>query len=247
MQSTSLVNIIKSFEHLPLTDKKGRAQTIEIFPPCPKNVLAEIEYSIPCSLPPEFCNTLDYCHGFKINDIFVDLTGKTFLFGADNMFPNGVPIAKDACGNHWLADLNKKSHAFGPIYFVCHDPAIVLYQCATINDFVTDLFQSFRPDSDSRFFEIKNDQIYQIDSNNPGAINVDDCINSDDLDLKQFASNLDSTWMIVDLRNPEPGYGFSCARFGHNTEIQRCNTLPIFAYRQLPEKPRRGFLSHWFG
>ena len=90
--------------------------------------------------------------------------------------------------------------------------------------------------------DVHEDRLFNVWRKNPGVIDFEACRSSTDTVLKAFAGLLDSSWQVIDMRQAEPGFGFSWGRFGPKTEIQRDGLLPIFAYRRP-----KGFFHRLFG
>jgi hypothetical protein len=65
-----------------------------------------------------------------------------------------------------------------------------------------------------------------------------------DPDICRFAATLDSRFQVIDLRQPQPGMGFSWGRYGPKTKVRRDGQNRLFAYA----KPvKTGFFSKLFG
>ncbi|HEY6370038.1 MAG TPA: hypothetical protein VIX37_05635 [Candidatus Sulfotelmatobacter sp.] len=69
-------------------------------------------------------------------------------------------------------------------------------------------------------------------TDNPGVLSFSHCIRSDDQDIRAFAESLDETWLIIDLRKPVIGDGFSWGRYGPKTAVKRFGEKRIFAYQK---------------
>ena len=69
----------------------------------------------------------------------------------------------------------------------------------------------------------------------------EDCLASEDSELRKFTELLDPSWQIVDLRNAKVGDGFSWGRYGPKTANKRFGERQIFAYQ------RRGWRQRLVG
>jgi hypothetical protein len=92
--------------------------------------------------------------------------------------------------------------------------------------------------------EVREDRVFDVWRMNPGALEHEDAL-AGDADLRAFASSLDETFQLVDLRSPALGMGFSWGRYGPRTEVRRHGYTRIFAYARPEKKP--GLLSRMFG
>jgi len=225
-----------------LIDEDGEEIPLSLLPALSDSEIDDFAQSLPCPLPEDFRDLLGLCRGFEgvVADV-VNFTGCDPCFAYDTIFQHGLPIASDGYGNLWVVDLSPVSKTFGPIYFACHDPPIILYQSESLSDFLTELFKACMPPHKSLIDDVHDDRLHNVWSTNPGVIAYDDCIESPDPVLKSFASELDASWYVIDLRNARPGMGFSWGRYGPNIDIRRHGSLPVFAYQ------KKGILKRLFG
>lgn len=158
--------------------------------------------------------------------IEVDLTGRSFSVGLEELFPAGLPIAHDGSGNFWLLDLTPDVSWPVPVFFLCHDPPVVLYQSADLETFLSEP-------------AIDRDALFTVWRANPGTLDHAAAL-SGDAELRAFASELDERFVFVDLRAPSSGDGFSWGRHGLGTELRRHGYTRLFAYAPPPERERRG-------
>lgn len=241
--AASLVDIIKSAELSSFVNEDGDAIVLELMPGLTEEEIREFAAKLPCPLPEDVRNLLSYTRGFTamIADV-VDFTGESNLFEYVDAFLHGIPIASDGYGNFWVVDLTSSSEVFGPVYFACHDAPVILYQCASLAEFLTELFRMCNPPHESVIDDVHEDRLYNVWRKNPGVISYSEAIASTDADVAAFAESLDNRWSLIDLRGARPGMGFSWGRYGHNTRIKRFGELPIFAY----SRPL-GMLQRLFG
>jgi hypothetical protein len=129
-------------------------------------------------------------------------------------------------------DLHPHSTRWGPIYFVCHDAPVILYQSDSLEGFLTELFRMFEPPHESLIDDVHEDRPARVWKTNPGVLSYEQCLRSEDPILSTFARELDESFRIVDLRRAKPGDGFSWGRFGPNTTIKRFGTHAVFAYQK---------------
>ena len=186
---------------------------------------------------------LGACGGFDGTIDQVDFTGRdlTFEFEA-RRFPTAFRSRRDGFGNFWVVDLHPQSARWGPIYFVCHDAPVILYQSDSLEEFLTELFRMLEPPHESLIDDVHEDRPARVWRTNPGVLSYEQCLRSGDPVLSAFARELDDTFRIVDLRGARPGDGFSWGRYGPNTRIRRFRTHAVFAYQKS-----RSIISRLFG
>jgi len=236
------IEIIRQAQAGTLIDEDGQAITLELLPGLSRTELDDFAHQVPCLIPPEIEELLGACRGFYGTVEQVDFTGRELVFEFEAAFPNGLPIAADGYGNLWVVDLHPHSVQWGPIYFVCHDAPVILYQADSLEQFLQELFQMFQPPHQSIVDDVHEDRLAHVWRTNPGVLSHEQCLRSGDPILSAFARELDDGFRIIDLRRAKPGDGFSWGRYGPNTLVKRFGTYAVFAYK----KPK-GFIARLFG
>ena len=228
------LEIIRQAQADTLIDEDGHVVTLELLPSLSQAELQDFADQLPCPIPPEIMELLSACGGFYGTVEQVDFTGRDLIFEFEPAFPDGLPIAADGYGNFWVVDLNPHSTRWGPIYFVCHDAPVVLYQADSLEQFLSELFRMFEPPHQSLVDDVHEDRLANVWQTNPGVLSYEHCLRSEDPILSAFARELDESFQIIDLRRARPGDGFSWGRYGPRTKIKRFRTHAVFAY-QKPE------------
>lgn len=203
--------------------------------------IASIEQRVGLVLPQELRALLASCSGIDTFLDGIDFTGAKLCFEQKEVFPNGLPIAGDGCGNFWVIDITPETTATAPIFFACHDAPVILYQCADIASFLSAVLSVPTPPT---FTAVYEDRLFNVWRSNPGVLTRSQALNSPDTSLRAFASELPEPFQFIDLRHVEPGMGFSWGRYGPRTEIRRFGYERLFAYAK-PTK--RGFFGNLFG
>src|SRR4029453_13382560 len=122
-----------------LTDVEGHGHTVELLPPATAEQLSRVEAAAPAPLPPDIREALGVATGLANGPLetfsLVDLEG----FGLEEAFPCPWSVAHDGFGNYWILDLLPDSTTWGPVFFACHDPPVIAWQSATLDDFLRDV------------------------------------------------------------------------------------------------------------
>jgi len=226
------LEIIRQAQADTLIDEDGHVVTLELLPSLSQAELQNFANQLPCPIPPEIMELLSACGGFYGTVEQVDFTGRDLIFEFEPAFPDGLPIAADGYGNFWVVDLNPHSTRWGPIYFVCHDAPVVLYQADSLEQFLSELFRMFEPPHQSLVDDVHEDRLANVWQTNPGVLSYEHCLRSEDPILSAFARELDESFQIIDLRRARPGDGFSWGRYGPRTKIKRFRTHAVFAYQK---------------
>lgn len=236
------LGIIRQAQSSTLIDEDGHVVTLELLPGLSRAEMREFVRRVPCRVPEEITELLGACSGVEGVIDQVDFAGRIPTFEFEAAFPDGLPLASDGFGNFWLVDLHPESTRWGPIYFVCHDAPVILYQSVTLEEFLIELFRMLEPPHESLIDDVHEDRPARVWRTNPGVLSYEQCLRSEDPVLSAFARELDDTFRVVDLRDARPGDGFSWGRYGPNARIRRCRTHDVFAY----EKPK-GIVSRLLG
>lgn len=236
------LELVREATRKEFRSEDGDPVSLELRPGLSESELSRFESGLPCPLPPEMRELLRFSRGFDGLLESVDFTGVEGGFGLESIFPSALSIAHDGFGNYWVVDLLPESGSFGPIYFACHDPPVVLFQSPTIGHFLLELWKMFTPPHRSLIDDVHEDRIFEVWRKNPGVLSREECLRSPDPLLSAFAQELDPSFQIVDLRNPPVGFGFSWGRYGPKGVVRRFGTEPIFACQK-----KAGFMKKLFG
>ncbi len=227
--------VIRDATTRSLSDRDGKPITLKLRPGMSDGEIESFAAHLPCPLPPDIRELLALCTGFEDDPIdLVDFTGRDCRFEFSDALPHGHPIAADGFGNFWVVDLLPDSTHWGPIYFACHDAPVMLYQGPTLEHFLVELFKLALPPHKSLVDDVHEDRLFHVWRKNPGVVSQQECLQSEDADIRQFARQLDGSFQIVDLRSAQVGFGFSWGRYGPKTIVRRFAGLPIFAYQKPP-------------
>ena len=121
-----LVDIVRSAQGMRTEDQDGWVETLEFSPGLCAEEIEELERSLPCALPQEVRELLAFSRGFENGPIDICFSGLVDSFGMEEVFPSPLVIAHDGFGSYWVIDLLPGSATWGPIFYVCHDPAVVV-------------------------------------------------------------------------------------------------------------------------
>jgi cell wall assembly regulator SMI1 len=240
-----LATTLQSLAGLRLKDKDGKEAILSLQPPASEDELRKIESGIPCPIPDDIRAALRVTKGLANGPLesfsLVDLEG----FGLDEMLPNPYSIAHDGFGNFWVLDLLPGTTTWGPVLYACHDPPVLAYQAATVDEFVQDIVAMWRPGQRSPVDIVHEDVVHRIWRENPGLKPPAALRESADSALREFADSLPATALVADLREPAHGQGFSWGRFGPRTVIRRAGQERVWAV--APPEPKPGFFTRLFG
>jgi len=229
------IDVIKQAEGTVFHDQDGNIDKMTLWPPLTARELKGLQALIACPLPDEARELLLYCRGFDGVLESLDFSGLLGgAFGMEDIFPHAIPIAHDGFGNYWLIDLTKESTCWGPIFYACHDPAVIVFQTDSLAHFISEVIRFGNPPWKSEIDDVHEIHAKQIWTQNPGAMTYEQCQVSNDPALKTFSNECGEKFLYFDLRNAQTGDGFSWGRYGAKTLCKRHGDQRIFAYEIRP-------------
>jgi hypothetical protein len=229
------IELLRAAEGRVLRDEDGNEGALKLLPPLSAEEFRDLEGQLPCPLPADARELLSFSRGFGGGQLeTVDFSGKTFENGGvwiEEILCSPVPIAHDGFGNYWILDITAESTCWGPILYICHDPAVVVYQCDDVATFVSEPLRFGEPPFKSAINDVHEDLSSRVWSDNPGAMERETALQSADSEIRAFAASLEPGFFVVDLRNARPGDGLSWGRFGPKTPLRRWGNKRLFAYQ----------------
>jgi hypothetical protein len=241
---TSAAEILRAAAGRVVVDEDGNEEVINLMPPLSAEELKRLEQRIPCPLPPEAKELLNFTRGFEGGPLeSIDFGGLDEPIFED-LFPCGLPIAHDGFGNYWVLDLTSTTTHWGPVLYVCHDPPVVVYQCNDVPVFIHDVLRMAEAPWGGPIDDVHEKHSMRIWRENPGAQPRDEAVRSADAAVRRFAEQLTPEHSVVDMRQAKTGDGFSWGRFGPRTPVTRAGEESIFAYQKRSRGSRlKGFLT----
>ena len=239
-----LADTLKEIAGKRILDAYGAPAALELRPPATDAEIKALEASLPAPLPEEIRAALGVTTGLANGPLqsfgLLDLVG----FGLEDVFPRAYSIAEDGDGNSWILDLLPDTTDWGPVFFACHDPAVIAYQSASLEVFLRDVVAKAPDDQDSPITLVRDEVVNDLWSDTSSLIEQPVAASSPDAMLCEFASTLAPDALIADLRELRFGSGFAWGKFGAETKIQRCGTQRLWGLTPPPTKP--GLLRRLF-
>jgi hypothetical protein len=228
------IEILKNAAGLKFTSEDGDTDELKLLPPLTLDEIDKLQAKLPCRIPEEIQELLSYCRGFDGVLESIDFSGLVGGFGMEEIFPCALPIAHDGFGNYWIIDLTKDSTTWGPIFFACHDAPVIVFQTDSLFHFIEETFRLGNSPWKGEIDDVHEKYHHRIWKENPGTLTYEECLDSGDADLADFAESLGQKYLFIDMRNPEVGDGFSWGRYGAKTVNKRYGDKRIFAYEVRP-------------
>lgn len=215
-------------------DYDGRSMLLTLRPGLEPTAIDRFAARLGAPLPPEIRELLEYSQGFDFPPVDrLDFCGRG-AFGYPHIFPCGLTLAGDGFGNTWIVDIDPATGEWGPVFFVSHDPPVVVLQSPDVGSFLKELFELGRPRRVSALERVRGNATAAVWRYRDGAIPRADAVRSDDPELKAFAASLGQESEVFDLRVFKEGLGFAID--SAEKTVRRHGALRIFA---IEGKPRQ--------
>lgn len=190
-------------------------------------------------LPKEIEELLRFSQGFQFggfDDVRFNALGH---FGFEEAFPVSIPLAGDGFGNFWIQDIDSKGN-WNSIYYVCHDPAVIVKHSENLAEFVGHLDEFGLKGTESNLDIIHDKITTQLCTEEEGIMEA----NNKYYDFEDGRLELPEKYLIADLENAPVQTGFYWGKFGPEAKIIRPSDAPIWV---VEKKEKLGFLSRLFG
>lgn len=226
---------------------EGERFSFDLLPALNAFELRKFSLSLEHALPPEISELLAYSRGF---DFFafdrIDFTRQEFeLSGA---FHNPIDLTKDAFDNHWVVDIDPDNGNWGKVFYVCHEPAVIILQAHDLAQFLSQIAYLARGEEANWINFIKEDAAKHVWESTDKLIPRDVAIRTKDEELSAFAEELPSDYLIADMRDADWGDGFPWSLTGPEGDILRDSSALLFAISAPPpeQEKSKGLLGRLF-
>jgi hypothetical protein len=202
--------------------------------PASQASIVELERKLGFALPPELREILTLAAGLDLVDggrevddpidfACIDRCGHEDLFGWV------LTPSTDGAGNDWVIELRPDQQVLGPVWFLCHDAPVLVYQSPDLATFLADDLRYLQPPHDGPMQHIVEQAVHDVWTQKLD-VPREQLLDSQDPILRTFANTLPEGWFIRDLRHAKPGDGMPIGRFGPKTPLARAGDEFVFAY-----------------
>lgn len=219
---------------------------VELLPPLDQRERATLDARLRVPPPSEIAEVLARTRGVRIgiDEVRLDVRAEATFLG-DLLPESALLVDNDGAGNVWLAPIDPRTGAWGPVLFACHDPPVVGVEARTIAEFLRLLVASYaEPDSvligvDGPACDAWSELLPPVGLAR-SAMRGGPYRGVGDPALADFIAALPADAVVVDLREAPRGVGFPWAvRY---EVLRRHPTELLFALRR-----RRGLFTRLFG
>jgi cell wall assembly regulator SMI1 len=217
---------------------------LTLLPGLDSDEVRKLETELGAPLPRDIDELVRHASGFEFGPVETVAFDAGFSFGMEDILPRAMPLCADGFGNLWVVEV-QPSGAWGPIFFACHDPPVLIVQATDIGAFIDGILSLGRKGRTSAVTEVRDAAPLRIWREDPWGIPASRLRDSTDATLRGFAAELKADDIVFDLREQHVGSGFAWGRHGSNGGCKRCRDDLVFAVLMPSKKP--GFFQRAFG
>ncbi len=219
----------------------GDEFTVELLPGLNDSEITAFKQTLPHQhLPADIEELLRFSRGFDFSAFDTIQFTAYGEFGFEDLFPKSIQLTGDGLGNFWVLDIDNAGH-WGAIYYVCHDPAVVVKNSESLAQFIQHLDQYASNESPSDMITIDDQTVFDIWENPNGIMEQ---YNKTPDFTEDFMKQLPELMMIADLTSAKNKIGFAWGKYGANNKILRYEDKPIWV---IEKKRKKGFFERLFG
>lgn len=226
-----------------LVTEDGDEHVVRVLPPVTAQRLGEIEWTAGMRLPAELRELVLTTAGLESELM------ETFDFACverceiPGLFGWMLNVQADGAGNYWVVELRERMPVLGPVWFLCHDAPVLVYQSADLATFLADVLR-FETTHDGPVRDVVEHAVRRVWTQTSDVPSAGLAASPDPV-LREFARGLAGEWFVADLRGAKPGDGFPIGRFGPKTPLARAGEEFVFAYASRTRWER--FKTFWSG
>jgi hypothetical protein len=217
--------------------EEGIETRLELFPPLSPSELAAFKDRLPGPLPNEAEELLLHASGLRLDAEEVSFT-RYNDWGGDFLLRHAVILSNDGTGNNWAIEINPDSGEWKHVWFACHDPPVLMYQCETLSEFLEGVLDLSRFDKCKQGHRSILDNTFalcmNIWNNRRRAPRAASLRGSTDPALRVFVEGLSDKAIVADLRNPKMGDGFAWSSIDPSRPVKRTDSELLFAIEPKP-------------
>jgi len=236
------IEIIKKLKVSTFTDEDGESYTLDFKPGLTESELDALKVKFPSgTIAEELLEILRETKGWEGYGLETCYFDSIDEFGFTELIPHSITLGHDGFGNFWVLDIDENGD-LRKVYFACHDPAVLVIYCDTLNEFFQTLAEFYRDPGNSYLNNVHDRVVMDIWSTNSSVVDISDFKKSNE-GFSSFLSEFsDGDWAVADLRTGTRKSGFAWGKFGSNQFTRRHPKELIWVMQK-----KKGFLSKIFG
>jgi hypothetical protein len=237
------IEIVKKLKTSTFVDEDGENYTLDFKLGLTEDELKSLRSKFPANrIADELLEVLTETKGWEGYGLETAYFDSIDEFGFTELIPHSITLGHDGFGNFWVLEI-KDNGDLGKIYFACHDPAVLVIYCDTLNEFFKSLEEFYKNPGDNYLNDVHEKVVMDIWSTNQNIIDITDFRRSNN-ELSSFLNEFTGdNWVVADLRKGTKKDGFAWGRFGPNQFTRRHPQESLWVI----QKKKKGLLSKIFG
>ena len=222
----NIIEILSLLETSDFRSDDGSRSSVSLLKGLTVSQIAEFQKRFPKPIPQDIVELLMFSAGLEIPRFErISFVGN-LDFAFEEVSPLGIPLATDGIGNFWLLDIEVESGRWGSVFFVSHDPPVLLLQAFSLRQFLNQILDCAR-DGSNPFERIpqQTEKVYEPKITEKLVKDFGDKTNPE---LYDFVKKHSEQSIVIDLRKCSVGDGFTIDKEGFNSEIARFGSEMFF-------------------
>ena len=203
-------------------------ETLTLYSGLDVDAIHRLESQLPAPLQNDILELLTNFSGFCLS---MDVSFTEYnTWEYSHLLPHVMVLAADGCGNNWVIEVNPSSGQWKHVWYGCHDPCELKYQCETLGEFIDGVLDLSRFEKcQAGYRSVLDRPRSQVEKRFPTAAKLRN--SAIDETTRSFVNGLNDNDIVVDLRNPQVGDAFNVWAIASNQTIKRHGQELLFAYR----------------
>lgn len=237
------IEIINKLKTSTFVDQDDESYTLEFLPGLTDSEIDNLKSQFPAQVIPtelrEILRETRGWDGFGLERVYFDSIGE---FGFTELIPSSITLGHDGFGNCWVLEITPDGK-LGPIYYACHDPAVLVLFSETLNEYLNRLYEFYSNADENYLNQIHDHRVFEIWKSTDNVTDINS-FRKTNPDLHLFLDTImGDNWVVADLRKRKISEGFAWGKYGPNQFTRRHPTDPIWVIQQK----QKGLLSRLFG
>ncbi len=224
--------LLESALHETFPDDEGIPRRIKLIPPgkgLNEHLFRERFRAV---IPPDMQDLYALASGFELHYTEVQFKEHR-LQGYDFLFEDWLEIVADGFGNHWVLEIRPGADSWGPVWFTCHDPPVVLHIADDLTSFLRQFLDAHRAAEVHNPFACSHHDALQLWEREPRWPTAAALRATADPLIARLVADLPDHAEIIDLRPGARGFMWQ----SYDTYIPACRSLHPLLFALHPETP----------
>lgn len=230
---------LRELQSRPLvTAGYGESCDVELLPGMVAAEIDACEEYLGAPLPRDIRELMTHAAGFELDGDELAWHGHVMGPEFREAFPCSICVMEDGHGNGWCVDIDRAAGKWGPVYYICQDPAVVVRQADSLAEFILQFAeQCTKPERTGSLQLVADRLVNKVWDLGGVTMDSNTLRESTDDVLRRIAEHADDG-VVCDLRRARTGDGFAWGRFGPRTIVTRLGHDPVWSL-QRPIEARK--------